>query len=106
MAITLSACGGEGGGTTTAPFEPAALSAAAAAGKTVFEDNCSICHGDGLEGGVGPSLRMGSEAAGKPIAALEDQIRAGGGGMPAWGGLLPDTEISAVLAFLSEMQGR
>ena len=88
-----------------------------AAGRSVYGDVCSACHGDTGEGGVGPSLstvletwpscedhiewvRLGSDgwkaahgdtygASGKPVE----------GGMPPQGGSLTDDEIEAVSAF-------
>jgi mono/diheme cytochrome c family protein len=108
LATALAACGGgqDSADTTAAPPPSVALSERGTAGQVLFEDNCTVCHGEDLGGGAGPALGFGSQAADKPVEVLETQIRTGGNGMPSWGGLLEDSEIADLIAFLSEMQGR
>jgi heme/copper-type cytochrome/quinol oxidase subunit 2 len=81
---------GEGGAT-----------ADAAAGKEVFAENCSVCHGaDGLGGGGGPDLTTMPLA--KEQAGAEEQVTNGGGGMPAFAGTLSEEEIANVAAYVVE----
>jgi quinohemoprotein ethanol dehydrogenase len=72
----------------------------ATAGKQVFSDNCSTCHGlSGHGGNGGPDLTAIPDA--KQAAAVVKQVTNGGGGMPAFGGQLSDTDISNVAAYVS-----
>ncbi|HEU5063428.1 MAG TPA: c-type cytochrome [Solirubrobacterales bacterium] len=71
----------------------------AAAGATVFADNCAGCHGDDGHGGAG-----GPDLTTMPLAQTEagtvKQVTNGGGGMPPFGGQLSEEEISDVAAFV------
>ncbi|WP_153125221.1 cytochrome c551 [Peribacillus tepidiphilus] len=96
--LVLAACGGgdeakdkpaEGGTTTTADAGDAAK---------LYENKCSSCHGQNLEGGVGPSLE---KVGGKlDQAGIEKIITEGKGAMPA--GLLQGEEASKVASWLAE----
>ena len=73
----------------------------AAAGKEVFSEQCSVCHGaDGLGGNGGPDLTTMPLA--KEQAGAEKQVTNGGGGMPAFKGQLSSEEISNVAAYVVE----
>jgi mono/diheme cytochrome c family protein len=112
-----AACGSSSGGsssaappaTTTPPpatsSPPASSSGggtvSAAAGKTVFQSNCSSCHtlaDAGASGSVGPNLDQL-----KPnMATVVHQVTNGGGGMPAFKGTLSEEEIKNVAAYVVE----
>jgi cytochrome c551 len=69
-------------------------------GKTLFTGNCGSCHTlskAGTSGQVGPSL----DGTQKGTAAIERQVRDGGGAMPAFKGKLPDVEIKAIAAYVA-----
>jgi alcohol dehydrogenase (cytochrome c) len=86
-----AAAGGAAGGAT----------ADAAAGKEVFSEECSVCHGaTGHGGNGGPDLRTMPLA--KTQAGAEKQVTNGGGGMPAFKGTLSEEEISNVAAYVAE----
>ena len=73
----------------------------AAAGKEVFSEECSVCHGaTGHGGNGGPDLRTMPLA--KTQAGAEKQVTNGGGGMPAFKGVLSEEEISNVAAYVAE----
>jgi heme/copper-type cytochrome/quinol oxidase subunit 2 len=73
----------------------------AAAGEEVFAENCAVCHGaTGHGGGGGPDLRTMPLA--KTQAGAEGQVTNGGGGMPAFKGVLSEEEIANVAAYVSE----
>ncbi len=73
----------------------------AAAGKEVFAEQCSVCHGaDGLGGNGGPDLTTMPKA--KEQAGAEEQVTNGGGGMPAFKGQLSEEEIKNVAAYVVE----
>jgi quinohemoprotein ethanol dehydrogenase len=84
---------GEGGKAGGAPD--------AAAGKEVFAENCSVCHGgDGHGGNGGPDLTTLPKS--KEQKGSEEQVENGGGGMPPFKGLLSPEEIANVSAYVVE----
>jgi ubiquinol-cytochrome c reductase cytochrome c subunit len=66
-------------------------------GGSIYEQNCQSCHGAQGEGGVGPSLQDQDS-----VEAVAQQVRVGGGGMPAFEGVLTDQQISEVATFVVE----
>jgi alcohol dehydrogenase (cytochrome c) len=81
--------------------EEAAAAPNAAAGKEVFAEECSTCHGaTGHGGNGGPDLRTMPLA--KTQAGAEKQVTNGGGGMPAFKGVLSPEEIANVAAYVVE----
>ena len=83
----------EGGGAAAAPN--------AEAGKEVFAENCSVCHGaTGHGGNGGPDLTTMPLA--KEQAGAEKQVTDGGGGMPPFKGTLSEEEIANVSAYVVE----
>ncbi|GAA4718138.1 YqzM family protein [Brevibacillus fulvus] len=72
---------------------------AAVNGEAVFKANCASCHGQNLEGVVGPNLtKVGSKYNAEQIM---DIIKNGKGGMPP-GVLKKQPEIQAVAEWLAE----
>lgn len=74
-------------------------------GPPVYRENCAVCHGETLEGGIGPALvgpkfRYGNK--------LEDHARIVSNGtpngMPAFGKQLGREKIHAVAQYLFEQQ--
>jgi mono/diheme cytochrome c family protein len=93
--------GKEGAGEEAGPEEAAGGGGNATAGASVFEENCSTCHGaTGHGGNGGPDLRT------MPLAQTEagtiKQVTNGGGGMPAFKGSLSSKEIEDVAAYVVE----
>jgi mono/diheme cytochrome c family protein len=76
-----------------------------AAGRQVFESaGCGGCHvleEAGSSGTVGPSL----DETQASFDEVVEQVRNGGGGMPAFGDRLSDEEIENVAAFVVESAG-
>jgi quinohemoprotein ethanol dehydrogenase len=71
------------------------------AGKSVFAENCSVCHGaTGMGGNGGPDLTTQPKA--KTLNGAIEQVTEGGGGMPAFAELLSTKEIEDVAAFVVE----
>jgi alcohol dehydrogenase (cytochrome c) len=70
-----------------------------AAGKQVFADNCSTCHGADAKGGNGgPDLTQIASA--KDLTKVVTQVTKGGGGMPAFNGQLNQQQIADVAAYV------
>ena len=76
--------------TTTAPPLPS--------GSAVFHSvGCSGCHGVGGSGGVAPRL-IGNSLS---TTRIRNQVENGGGGMPAFAGVLSNAEITAVVGYVA-----
>jgi mono/diheme cytochrome c family protein len=77
----------------------------AAAGRAVFDEaGCGGCHvleAAGSSGTIGPSLDDTQVSFDEAV----EQVRDGGGGMPAFGDRLSDEEIQNVAAFVVESAG-
>jgi mono/diheme cytochrome c family protein len=73
----------------------------AEAGAVVFSENCSTCHGATGHGGNG-----GPDLTTMPLAQSEagaiQQVTNGGGGMPAFKGVLSEEEIENVAAYVAQ----
>ena len=83
-----------------APMDEVAL------GNKVYADRCALCHGPEGKGdgpaaaGLNPKPRNHTDGAymsTRTDADLIQVIKNGKGGMPAWGAVLSDQEIAAVL---------
>jgi quinohemoprotein ethanol dehydrogenase len=73
----------------------------AMAGKTIYSENCSICHGaTGGGGNGGPSLKTAPKA--KSLNGTIEQVTEGGGGMPAFAEILSTKDIEDVAAYVVE----
>jgi cbb3-type cytochrome c oxidase subunit III len=67
----------------------------------LFTANCASCHtlaAAGTSGTIGPNL----DESQADLAAITEQIRNGGGGMPAFAGQLTDEQIDALAAYVAE----
>jgi mono/diheme cytochrome c family protein len=73
----------------------------ATAGKTVFEQNCTSCHGPtGHGGNGGPDLT--SIPSAKNYNTVVAQVENGGGGMPAFKGQLTPKQIADVSTYVTQ----
>jgi mono/diheme cytochrome c family protein len=108
LLLGLAACGGdddESAGGTTAATTPAATGGGGADGAAVFASaGCGGCHtlqAAGSSGMAGPNL----DDLKPSEEQVANQVRTGGGGMPAFGDKLSDEEIQAVATYVSESAG-
>jgi len=73
------------------------------AGAVVYAGKCAVCHGENLEGKIGPNLTdkswINGDGKAKSIAHLI-QTGVPAKGMPPWSGLLSDDEIKKAAAFI------
>ena len=79
--------------------------APSSAGRRLFQASCGICHrlaDAGTQGAVGPNLDTLSLSA----ASVRAQVTNGGGGMPAFTGVLTPSEINEVAAYVASVAGR
>ncbi len=93
-------------GSLSVPAEDATL---AAAGATVFADNCSACHGDEGKGdrdSGAPNLADAIWLYGDDKATVTETVRNSRFGvMPAWGQRLSDEDVSAVAVYVHNLGG-
>ena len=69
-------------------------------GERIFtEMACVVCHGENLEGDIGPAL-AGRTIDDLPHNRIMSQVMEGGNGMPAFKTQLSDDEIAHVIAFI------
>ena len=87
----------------------AALPGDPANGQTVYQQNCTACHGSSMEGGIGPQLNPITKLPGVPdpldVTYLINTVTNGltpasGPAMPAWKGKLSDQEIKDVVSYI------
>lgn len=91
-----------GGGEGKEDVEEESAGGNAMAGKTIFSENCSICHGaTGGGGNGGPSLKTAPKA--KSLNGTIEQVTEGGGGMPAFAEILSTKEIEDIAAYVVEV---
>jgi mono/diheme cytochrome c family protein len=102
--------------TTVAPATPATPAMAgippqytatqAAAGKTAFDANCAVCHGNTLRNGtMGPPLAgeaFSTVWAGRSVRALFDSAKTM---PPANPGSLPDETYASIVAYILQVNG-
>ena len=111
LVVAIPACGGEEEeqalpetveGTLPADTGGGATEGDAANGKKIFASaGCGGCHtfsAAGSSGTVGPNL----DDANVDVDAAVQQVKNGGGGMPAFGDRLSDQEIADVAAFVTQ----
>lgn len=68
--------------------------------EALVKANCISCHGDQLQGGVGPALaNIGGQ---DDLEKIYSTIVKGKGGMPSFKGKLQDAEIANIAMWLSE----
>jgi outer membrane protein assembly factor BamB/cytochrome c553 len=94
--------GATGSATTTGA---ATMTGGAEDGKAIFVSNCGGCHvlgAAGTSGSVGPNL----DDLKPDASTVENQVRNGGGGMPAFQGRLTDAEIAAVSQYVAANAGK
>jgi mono/diheme cytochrome c family protein len=111
LVVAIPACGGEEDeqalpetveGTLPADTGGGATEGDPANGKTIYASaGCGGCHtfsAAGSTGTVGPNL----DEASIDFDAAVQQVKNGGGGMPAFGDRLSDQEITDVAAFVTQ----
>jgi len=116
IVLAVAACGGSSGSSSSAappatstptstPASSGGGEVSAAAGKVVFTSNCATCHtlaDAGATGSVGPNL----DDLKPDEETVKDQVTNGGGGMPAFGGQLSETQIESVAKYVSSVAGQ
>jgi mono/diheme cytochrome c family protein len=71
-----------------------------ASGEEIYQQVCANCHGNDLNGGVGPAVGAGSNSAAQDDDFLVLTITRGRGPMPSFDSTLSDEQISLVVEYL------
>jgi mono/diheme cytochrome c family protein len=105
LAVAPAGCGGDEESTPPPATTTAETGGGGeASGEAVFTENCGGCHtlaAAGTNGTTGPNL----DELKPDMATVEEQVRTGGGGMPAFEGQLSDAEIMAVAEYVAQNAG-
>ena len=110
LVIGAAGCGGDdddesGGAATTAETTTETTTDGGADGAAVFASaGCGTCHTLAAAGSSGTSAPNLDEVQ-PDKETVEEQVRNGGGGMPAFEGQLSDAEIEAVATYVAESAG-
>lgn len=77
-----------------------------AAGELIYTQNCSACHGQNREGGIGLALNDAEWKHGANPLDIKKVVEEGvaTAGMPAWGPVLGDEKVNHVVAYLVSKQ--
>ncbi len=75
-----------------------------ATGEEIYLQLCANCHGEEMEGGLGPALGPGTNAAGQSHEFLVATITQGRGRMPSFSTTLTDDQVDLLVDFLREVQ--
>jgi cytochrome c oxidase cbb3-type subunit 3 len=96
--------------------DPASMKHVRDSGRTLFGDNCAVCHGSEGKGGPGfPNLATGSWLWGGSPEVIAETIRVGINGtskqtraaqMIAFGGVLDREQLSNVVTFVLSLSGQ
>ncbi len=103
-ALALGGCGSDGN-EPASPQEEPTTRGTSVDGRKIFTQRCSSCHtlADAKASGtVGPNLDEVQPEARR----VQQKVRAGGGGMPAFAGQLTDNEIQAVAEYVASAGGK
>lgn len=78
-----------------------------AEGKAAFLGKCQSCHGAAGGGGIGPNLTDKFWIHGAAPEAIGKSIYEGypAMGMPAWGAIVTDSELVALVAYVVSLKG-
>lgn len=98
-AALLAGCGGKGGESSGA--NPDTTSAAAGSPEAIYKKQCVSCHGNQLEGRIGPKTNLTQVGARLNRDQIAAQIADGGNGMPGFKKSLSEAEIGALADWLA-----
>ena len=82
----------------------AAEAAPASTAQQLFQNNCAVCHGANLEGGIGPTLLQHRWLHGEPTRANLQRVIKNGvpdKGMPPWSAALNPAEIERLADYVA-----
>ena len=105
LLVIMTACGGANSSEGTVADRSAADKTVADNERDIpalYKQNCLSCHGDQLQGRVGPNLQTVGDKMN--TEELFDLIHDGRKGMPGFGKRLSEEEITLIAAWLAEQK--
>ena len=77
------------------------------AGRAVFAEKCSPCHGPQGQGTIGPNLTDKNWLHGGALVDITKSINEGfpANGMPPWGPMVSEDDLMGLVAFVRSIQG-
>ncbi|MCC6981750.1 MAG: cytochrome c [Bauldia sp.] len=85
------------------PDDPAAVASAIELATPLFRRNCSSCHGNAGEGGIGPRLAGSTKMESQTL--IINQVLFGSEYMPPFAEMLSDEEVAAIATFVRNSWG-
>lgn len=78
-----------------------------ARGRTLFQRNCTLCHGTAGQGQTGPNLRDDHWLKGSDLQRICESIANGNPakGMAAWSAAMTPDDLLALAAFIASLHG-
>ncbi|HLF60582.1 MAG TPA: cytochrome c [Acidimicrobiia bacterium] len=77
-----------------------------ATGQEIYLQLCANCHGESLQGALGPALGPESNSASQPDEFMRVAISQGRGRMPSFESSLTDDQVEVLIDFLNHEQGK
>jgi cytochrome c551 len=103
LAMTLPGCGGKSD-TKAAAGNTELLTRASEDTQAIYKKRCMSCHGDGLQGRIGPTTNLTQIGGRMTAEQIETQIRKGGNGMPGFQDDLKPEQINGLKDWLSGLK--
>lgn len=101
LMLALSGCGQDKSKESANSAGKAALESAPEQVQQLYAKNCLGCHGNMLQGKMGPETNLQNIGTRKTKDEITDKIMNGGKGMIAFKSSLKDTEIQALSGWLA-----
>ncbi|CAG7649807.1 c-type cytochrome [Paenibacillus allorhizosphaerae] len=70
--------------------------------QAVYKQRCLSCHGNALEGKIGPTTNLQKVGGRLSKEQIVKQINSGGNGMPGFAGQIKPDEVEALASWLAE----
>lgn len=103
LTLTLSGCGDKSD-RKEAAGNPELLTRASEETQAIYKKRCMSCHGDGLQGRIGPTTNLAQVGGRMTAEQLDTQIREGGNGMPGFQNDLKPEQIAALKDWLAGLK--
>lgn len=106
LAATLSGCGEKADSKDAADAKgnPDLLKLASEDTQAIYKKRCMSCHGDGLQGRIGPSTNLTQVGGRLTAEQIDTQIRKGGNGMPGFQNDLKPEQVDALKDWLAGLK--
>lgn len=75
-----------------------------ATGEEIYQQLCANCHGEDLNGALGPAIGPGTNSARQPDEFLELAILRGRGSMPSFSSSLDSDQVERLVSFVRRVQ--